>query len=56
MTYSSSKENTNVERKSKDESGVQDEVQKCENLIDSLFNIRKYHSNKTIMVHININS
>ena len=33
------KENTNVEGKSENESGIQDESQKCENFIDSLFNM-----------------
>ena len=31
-------------------------MQKCKNFIDSLVKIRKYHSNKIIMAHININS
>ena len=35
---------------------MQDEPQKCENFTDFLFNIRKHHSNKIIMAHININS
>ena len=30
--------------------------QKCESFTDYLFNIRKHHSNKIIMAHININS
>ena len=34
---------------------VQDELQKCENFKDSLFNIWKYHSNKINIAHININ-
>ena len=56
MSNFSAKENTNVEGKSKNESGIEDESQKCENLTNFLFNIRKYHSNKIIMAHININS
>ena len=52
----SAKENTNVESKSKNESEMQDQPQKCENFTDFLFNIRKKHSNKIIMAHININS
>ena len=52
----SAKENTNGEGKSENESGIQNKSQKCENFIDFLFNIRKQHSNKIIMVHININS
>ena len=56
MSTFSAKENTNVEGKSEYESGIQDESQKWENFIDSLFNIRKHHSNKIIMAHININS
>ena len=51
----SAKDITNVEGKSENESGIQDESQKCEYFIDSLFNIRKHHSNKIIMIHININ-
>ena len=35
---------------------MQDESLRCENFIDSLFNIRKQHSNKITMTHININS
>ena len=30
--------------------------QKCESFTDYLFNMRKHHSNKIIMAHININS
>ena len=56
MSNFSAKENTNVESKSENESEIQDEPQKCENFTDFLFNIRKKHSNKIIMVHININS
>ena len=56
MSSFSAKENTNVECKSENDSGVQNESQKCENFIDFLFNIRKHHSNKIIMAHININS
>ena len=52
----SAKENTTVESKSKSDSGIQDESQICENFTDFLFNIRKHHSNKIIMAHININS
>ena len=51
----SAKENTNVESKSENESGIQDESQKCEIFTYFLFNIRKYHFNKIIMAHININ-
>ena len=43
-------------KKRENESGIQDESQKCENFTDFLFNIRKHHSNKVIMTHININS
>ena len=50
------KKDTNVEGKSKNESGIQDESQKCQNCIDSLFIIRKHHSNKIVMAHIDINS
>ena len=46
----------NVESKNENENGIQDESQKCENFIDSLFNILKHHCNKIIMTHININS
>ena len=56
MSNFSGKENTNVEGKNKNESGIQDESQKCANFIDSLFNIRKHHFNKIIMAHVNINS
>ena len=56
MSNFSAKDNANVEGNSESERGVQDESQKCENFTDFLFNIRKYHSNKTIMAHININS
>ena len=56
MSNFSAKENTNVEGKSKNESGIEDESQKREKLTNFLFNIRKYHSNKIIMAHININS
>ena len=56
MSNFSAKENTNVESKSKNYSGIQDEWQKCENHSDFLFNIRKHHSNKITMAHININS
>ena len=48
----SAKENINVESKSKNESGLQDESQKCENFTDSLFNVRKHHSYKIILAHI----
>ena len=54
MSNFSAKENTNVESKSENESEVKDEPQKCENFTDFLFNIRKKHSNKIIMAHINI--
>ena len=56
MLNCSAKENTNAEGKSENESGIQDESQKYENFIDSLFNIQKCHSNKNIMAHINIHS
>ena len=56
MSNFSAKENTNVEGKSENESGIQGESQKCENFTDFLFNIRKHHSNKIIMAHINTNS
>ena len=56
MSNFSAKENTNVGGKSENESGIQDESQKPENFMHSLFNIRKHHSNKIIMAHININS
>ena len=56
MSNLSAKETTNVESKSKNDSGIQDESQKCEKFTDFLFNIRKHHSNKIIMAHININS
>ena len=56
MSNFSAKENTNVEGKSENESGIQDESQKCENFIDFLFTIRKHHSSKIIMAHISINS
>ena len=51
ISNSSSKENANVESKNENESGIQDESQKFENIIDVLFNIRKNHSNKIIMAH-----
>ena len=50
----SAKENTNVEGKRENESEIQDESQKCEKFTDFLFNIRKHHSDKIIMAHINI--
>ena len=50
----SAKENTNVEGKRENESGIQDESQKCEKFTDFLFNIRKHHSDKIIMALINI--
>ena len=56
MSNYSAKENTNAEGKNKNESGLQVESQKCENFMDFLFNMRKHHSNKIIMAHININS
>ena len=56
MSNYSAKENSNVEGKSEIESEIQDESQKWENFTDFLFNIRKHHSNKIIMAHININS
>ena len=55
MSNFSAKENTNVEGKSENERGIQDESQKCKNFIDSLFNIRKHHSNKITMAYINRN-
>ena len=42
MSNLSAKENTNVESKSKNDSGIQDESQKCEKFTDFLFNIRKH--------------
>ena len=39
MSNFSAKENTNVESKSKNDSGIKDESQKCENFTDFLFNI-----------------
>ena len=48
----SAKENTNAEGKSENESGIQDERKKCENLTN---NIRKHYSNN-IIAHVNINS
>ena len=54
MSNFSAKENTNVESKSKNDSGIQDESQKCEKFYRFLFIIRKHHSNKIIMAHINI--
>ena len=56
MSNFSSKKNTNVKSKSENESEIKDEPQKCENFTDFLFSIRKKHSNKIIMAHININS
>ena len=57
VSNSSAKENANVKSKNKNESEIQDKcVKKCVNLIDSLFNIQKYHSNKIFVTHININS
>ena len=56
MSNFSAKDNTNVEGKSENDSGIQDESQKCENFTDFLFNMRKHHSNKITMAHININS
>ena len=41
MLNSSAKENENVKRENTNETGIQDESQKCENFIDSLFNIQK---------------
>ena len=40
MSNFSAKENTNVEGKTENESGIQDESQKCENFTDFLFNIQ----------------
>ena len=51
MPNSYAKENTNVHSKNDNESRTQDESQKC-----FLFSLRKYHSNKIIMVHVIINS
>ena len=58
MSNLSAKEDTNEikESKRKNYSGIQDESQKYEKFTDFLFNIRKHHSNKIIMAHININS
>ena len=56
MSNFSAKENTNVESKSENESEIQDEPQRCTNFTNFLFNIRKKHYNKIIMVHISINS
>ena len=56
MSNFSAKENTNVESKYKNGSRIQDKTQKCENFTYFLFNIRKHHSNKIIMAHINLNS
>ena len=56
MSNFSAKENTNVESKSKNDSGIKDESQKCKNFTYFLLNIWKHHSNKIIMAHININS
>ena len=56
MPNSSAKENANVDSKNENESGMQDESQKCQNFTDSLFSTQKYYSNKVIMVHVNINS
>ena len=55
MSNYSVKDNSNIEGKSEIESEIQDESQKWENFTDFLFSIRKHHSNKTIMAHININ-
>ena len=41
MSNSFAKKNENVERKNKNESGMHDESQKCENFIGSLYNIYK---------------
>ena len=49
MLNCSAKEITNAKGKSENESGIQDESQKYENFIDSLFSIQKCHSNKNIM-------
>ena len=46
----------NVEGESENESGIQDESQKCESFTDFLLGIRKHHSNRIIMAHINLNS
>ena len=47
---------TNEEGESENESGIQDESQKCESFTHHLLGIRKHHSNKIIMAHINLNS
>ena len=52
MLNCSAKENTNAEGKSENESGIQGERKKCENLTN---NIRKHYSNN-IIAHVNINS
>ena len=49
----SAKENTNVEGKNENDSGIQDESQKCEKFSDFLFNIQKHHSNQIIMAFQN---
>ena len=49
------KENTNVEGKSENESGIQDDSRKCESFTDFLFNTRKHHSSKIVVVQIKIN-
>ena len=49
----SAKENTNVEGKSENDGGIQDESQKCEHFSDFLFNIQKHHSNKIIVAFQN---
>ena len=52
MSNFSAKENTNVDGKTENESKIQDESQKCENFTDFLFNIRKHHSIKIIIISI----
>ena len=52
MSIFSAKDNTNEEGKTENESGIQDESQKCKYFIDSPFNIRRHHYNKIILVHI----
>ena len=56
MLNSPAKEITNVESKNENESEIQDKLQKYENFINFLFNIRKYYPNEIIMAHINIAS
>ena len=52
MSIFSAKDNTNVEGKTENEGGIQDESQKCKYFIDSLFNIQRHHCNNIILAHI----